>query len=72
MLLLYTRLFGYKLAPSEPEIVSNQPKFKNFHADSEQESSAKVEATKLAEKIRNLKQVYHLEHQKRYPAKAVR
>lgn len=61
MLLLYPRLFGYKLTPSEPKIVSNQTKFNEFHADSEEESSAKVESTKLAEEIRNVKQAYHLE-----------
>ncbi len=61
MLLLYPRLFGYKLTPSESKIVSNQPKSNEFHADSEQESSAKVESTKLTEDIRNVKQAYHLE-----------
>jgi hypothetical protein len=61
MLLLYTVLFGYKLTPSEPKIVSNQTKFNKFNADSEQTSSAKVESTKLAEEIRNIKQTYHLE-----------
>ena len=61
MLLLYTKLFGYKLTPSEPEIMPNKSNFNGFHADSEQESSAKVESTKLAEEIRNIKQDYHLE-----------
>jgi hypothetical protein len=61
MLLLYPRLFRYKLTPSEPKIVSTQTKFNESHADSEQENSAKVESTKLAEDIRNVKQAYHLE-----------
>ncbi len=61
MLLLYTILFRYKLTHSELEIVSNQPKSNESHADSEHESSAKVESTKLAEEIRNVKQAYHLE-----------
>lgn len=61
MLLLYTKLFGYKLTPSEPGIVSNQTEFNKFHADAEQESSTKVKSTKLADEIRNVKQAYHLE-----------
>ena len=61
MFLLYTRLFLYKPTPSEPEIVPNQSNCKDFHADSEQTISAKVEATKLANEIRNIKQSYHLE-----------
>ena len=61
MLLLYTKLFGYKLTPSEPEIMPNKSNFNEFYADSEQASSAKVESRKLAEKIRNVKQTYHLE-----------
>jgi hypothetical protein len=61
MLLLYTKLFGYKLTPSEPKIVSNQTKLNEYHADSEQINSAKVESTKLAEEIRNVKECYHLE-----------
>lgn len=61
MLLLYTKLFGYKQTFSEPEIVPNQSNLNEFNADSEQTSSAKVEATKKAEEIRNVKQAYHLE-----------
>ena len=61
MLLLYTKLFGYKLTPSEPAIMPNKSNFNEFHADSEHKSFTKVESTKLAEQIRNLKQNYHLE-----------
>lgn len=61
MLLLYTKLFGYKLTPSELEIVPNQPNFNESDADSEQKSFTKVESTKLAEAIRKVKQAYHLE-----------
>ena len=61
MLLLYTRLFGYKLTRAESDVVRNQPHLNEFNADSEQTSSAQVEATKKAEKIRTVKQAYHLE-----------
>lgn len=61
MLLLYTTLFGYKLARSEPDIVPNQPHLNEFNADAEQTNSAQVEATKKAEEIRTIKQAYHLE-----------
>lgn len=61
MLLLYTRLFGYKLTPSEPEIVPEEPNINEFHADSEQTNSARFESTKKADEIRNIKQAYHLE-----------
>ncbi|MEG3880280.1 radical SAM protein [Microcoleus sp. herbarium19] len=61
MFLLYTRLFGYKLTPSEPKNVPNRPNFNEFHADSEQTNSARFESTKKAQKIRNIKQAYHLE-----------
>lgn len=61
MLLLYTTIFGYKLPPSEPEIVPNQPQSNAEQADSEPENSAKTEPAKQTEKIRNIKQKYHLE-----------
>lgn len=61
MLLLYTKLFGYKPTLSEPEIVPNQSNLNEFNANSEQTSSAQVAATKKAEEIRNVKQAYHLE-----------
>jgi len=61
MLLLYTTVFGHKLTRSEPDIVPNQPHLNEFKADSEQTSSAKVEATKKAEQIRTIKEAYHLE-----------
>ncbi len=61
MFLLYTRLFGYRLTPSEPEIVPDESNFKEFPADSEQTNSARFESTKKAEEIRNIKQAYHLE-----------
>ncbi len=61
MFLLYTKLFGYKLTPSEPRNVPNQPNCNEFHADSEQTNSARFESTKKAEEIRNVKQAYHLE-----------
>ena len=61
MLLLYTRLFGYKLTLPESHVVRNQSNFNEFNADSEQTSSAQVEATKKAEQIRTVKQAYHLE-----------
>lgn len=61
MLLLYTRLFDYKPTPSEPEIAPNQSNLNESVADSEQESSAKFAAKKLAESIRNVKQAYYLE-----------
>lgn len=61
MLLLYTRLFGYKLTRRESDVVRNQSNFNEFHADSEQTSSAKFESTNKAEEIRKVKQAYHLE-----------
>ena len=61
MLLLYTRLFGYKLTRSESDVVRNQSNFNEFDADSEQTSSARLESTKKAEEIRKIKQAYHLE-----------
>jgi hypothetical protein len=61
MLLVYTTLFGYKLTPSKPESVPNQSNSNEVNADSEQTNSAKVESTKKAEEIRNIKQAYHLE-----------
>ncbi|MEG4515546.1 MULTISPECIES: radical SAM protein [unclassified Microcoleus] len=61
MLLLYTKLFGYKLTHSEPEIVPNQSNFNEVHADSEQTISARFQSTKKSEEIRKIKQAYHLE-----------
>jgi hypothetical protein len=61
MFLLYTRLFGYKLTPSEPEIVLKESNINEFHADSEQTNSARFESTKKADEIRKIKQAYHLE-----------
>jgi hypothetical protein len=61
MLLLYTRLFGYKLTQAESDVVRNQSNFNEFDADSEQTSSARFESTKKAEEIRKIKQAYHLE-----------
>lgn len=61
MLLLYTRLFGYKLTPAESDIVRNQPHLNEFDADSEQTGSPRFESTKKAEEIRKIKQAYHLE-----------
>ncbi len=61
MLLLYTRLFGYKLTRAESDVVRNQSNFNEFDADSEQTSSARFESTKKAEEIRKIKQAYHLE-----------
>ena len=61
MLLLYTRLFGYKLTRAESDVVRNQSNLNEFDADSEQTSSAIFQATKKAEEIRKIKQAYHLE-----------
>lgn len=61
MLLLYTRLFGYKLTRAESDVVGNQSNFNEFDADSEQTSSARFQSTKKAEEIRKIKQAYHLE-----------
>ncbi len=61
MFLLYTKLFGYKLTPSEHKNVPNPPNFNGFHADSEQTNSARLESTRKAEEIRKIKQAYHLE-----------
>ena len=61
MLLLYTRLFGYKLTLPESEVVRNQSNLNEFDADSEQTSSPRFESTKKAEGIRKIKQAYHLE-----------
>lgn len=61
MFLLYTRLFGYKLTRPESDTVRNQSNFNEFHADSEQTSSARFQSTKKAEEIRKIKQAYHLE-----------
>ncbi|WP_242728713.1 radical SAM protein [Microcoleus vaginatus] len=61
MLLLYTRLFGYKLTLAESDVVRTQSNFNEFNADSEQTSSARFQSTNKAEEIRKLKQAYHLE-----------
>ena len=61
MLLLYTRLLGYKLTRAESDVVRNQSNFNEFDAGSEQTSSAQAETTKKAEQIRKIKQAYHLE-----------
>ena len=61
MLLLYTRLFGYKLTRPESDVVRNQSNFNEFDADSEQTSSARFQSAKKAEEIRKIKQAYHLE-----------
>jgi hypothetical protein len=61
MLLLYTTVVGYKLTRSEPDIVPNQPHLNEFNADAEQTSSAQVEATKKVDRIRTVKEAYHLE-----------
>ncbi|HSF74605.1 MAG TPA: radical SAM protein [Microcoleus sp.] len=61
MLLIYTTLFGYKLARSKPEMVPNKSNFDEFNADSEQTSSARFQSTKKAEEIRKIQQAYHLE-----------
>ena len=61
MLLLYTRLFGYKLTLFESDVVRNQSNFNEFNADSEQKISARFQSTKKAEEIRKIKQAYHLE-----------
>lgn len=61
MLLLYTRLFGYKLTRPESDVVRNQSNFNEFDTDSEQTSSARFQSTKKAEEIRKIKQAYHLE-----------
>jgi len=61
MLLLYTRLFGYKLTLIESDVVRNQSNFNEFDADSQQTTSARFELTKKAEEIRKIKQAYHLE-----------
>jgi len=61
MLLLYTRLFGYKLTRRESDVVRNQSNFNEFDADSEQTIFGRFESTKKAEEIRKIKQVYHLE-----------
>ncbi|MEG4345789.1 radical SAM protein [Microcoleus sp. A003_D6] len=61
MLLLFTRLFAYKLTRSKPEMVLNKSNFNEFNADSEQTNSARFQSTKKAEEIRKIKQAYHLE-----------
>lgn len=60
MLLLYTRLFGYKLTRSESDVVRNPSNFNEFDPDLEQTSSARFHSSKKAEEIRNVKQAYHL------------
>jgi len=61
MLLLYRRLFGYKLTLPESDVVRNQSNLNEFDADTEQTSSARFQSTKKAEDIRQIKQAYHLE-----------
>ncbi|MEG4022099.1 radical SAM protein [Microcoleus sp. S13C4] len=61
MLLLYTKLFGYKLTLSEPEIVQDQSNFNQFNADAEQTTSARFHSTKKDQEIRKIQQAYHLE-----------
>ncbi len=67
MLRMFDRSCGTGILPVannasiEPENMPNKSNFNEFHADSEHKSFTKVESTKLAEEIRNLKQAYHLE-----------
>ncbi|MEG4286856.1 radical SAM protein [Microcoleus sp. A006_D1] len=61
MLLLFTRLFGYKLTRPESDIVPSQPNSHEFQADAEQNNCDRLRSAKKTEEIRHLKQAYHLE-----------
>ncbi|MEG3861740.1 radical SAM protein [Microcoleus sp. herbarium12] len=61
MLLLFTRLFSYRLTRPESDIVSEQPNFNESQADAEQHSCDRVRSLQKTEEIRHLKQAYHLE-----------
>lgn len=61
MLLLYTGLHGRVRTPSEAIAKPQQWKLTKFPTDLEQEGSQRLRHTKIAEEIRHLKQVYHLE-----------
>ncbi|MEG4323340.1 MULTISPECIES: radical SAM protein [unclassified Microcoleus] len=62
MLLLFTRVFSYKLTrPDESDIVPSQPNSNEFQADSEQNNCDRSRSAQKTEEIRHLKQAYHLE-----------
>ncbi|MBE9186751.1 radical SAM protein [Microcoleus sp. LEGE 07076] len=61
MLLLFTRLFSYRLTQPESDIVPKQPNFNESGADSEQHSCDQMRSAQKTEEIRHLKQAYHLE-----------
>jgi hypothetical protein len=60
-LLLFTRLFSYRLTRSESDFVPKQPNFNESQVDSEQHSCDRVRSLQKTEEIRHLKQAYHLE-----------
>lgn len=61
MLLLFTRLFSYRLTRPESDIVPKQPNLNESQADSEHNSCDRVRSIQKTEEIRHLKQAYHLE-----------
>ena len=61
MLLLFTRLFSYRLTRRESDIVPSLPNFNEFQADAEQKNCDQVRSAKKTEEIRHIQQAYHLE-----------
>ncbi len=61
MLLLFTRLFSYRLTRPESDMVPKQPNFNESGADSEQHNCDRARSAQKTEEIRHLKQAYHLE-----------
>ncbi len=61
MLLLFTRLFSYRLTRPESDFVPSQPNFNESQADAEQHNCDQLRSAQKTEEIRHLKQAYHLE-----------
>jgi hypothetical protein len=61
MLVLYTRIFGHKVAPSELQISQNPSNSTASELKSEPESSTPFRPQPFIEEIRKVQQTYHLE-----------
>lgn len=61
MLLLYTRLYGRQLTQAESVSRRHQSSLRPSETELEQESSRQLRHTNVAEPIRHLRKVYHLE-----------
>ncbi len=61
MLLLYTRLHGRHLTQAESVSWPHQSSLRPSETELEQESSRQLRHTNVAEPIRHVRKVYHLE-----------